>query len=128
MAKLWKVPVVACDNDPEAVRVTLENAQKNGVAHLIQGEVSEGFAALSSKMFDIITANILAGPLCHMAEDAGHALKPGGFIVLAGLLSRQAEEVIQAYENMGIRLFQEIPIGDWMTLIMRKESKVRTSL
>jgi len=121
MALLWKVPVLACDNDPEAVRVTLENGKKNGVEHLIHTEVSEGFAALQGKTFDIITANILAGPLCQMAEDVRRALVPGGFIILSGLLNRQAEDVIDAYRSVGIRLFHQIFIGDWSTLIMRKE-------
>lgn len=120
MAALWKVPVAACDNDPEAVRVTIENGHKNGVENLIHGEVSEGFAALSGQTFDIITANILAGPLCQIAEDVGNALMPDGFIVLSGLLSRQAADVIHAYDSVGIRLFHEIPIGEWTTLIMRK--------
>lgn len=121
MALLWKVPVLACDNDPEAVRVTLENGRKNAVENLIQAEVSEGFAALTGKTFDIITANILAGPLCQMAEDAAHALLPGGIIVLSGLLNRQAEDVIDAYRSVGIRLINQIFIGDWTTLIMGKE-------
>lgn len=122
MACLWKVPVMACDNDPEAVRVTIENGKKNGVDHLIHGEVSEGFAALQGKTFDIITANILAGPLCQMSEDAEHALRPNGFIVLSGLLNRQAEDVIDAYRSVGIRLVNQIFVGEWSTLIMRKIS------
>lgn len=121
MAALWKAPVLACDNDPEAVRVTLGNAHKNAVDHLMHAEVSEGFAALKNKTFDIITANILAGPLCQMATDAERALRPGGFIVLSGLLNRQAEDVIDAYRSVGIRLFNQIFVGEWSTLIMRKE-------
>lgn len=121
MAALWKAPVLACDNDPEAVRVTIENGRKNSLNHLIQAEVSEGFAALQDKTFDIITANILAGPLCHMAEDAKRALRSGGFIVLSGLLNRQVEDVLDAYRSVGMRLANQIFIGEWSTLIMRKE-------
>lgn len=120
MALLWKVPVTACDNDPEAVRVTLENGHKNDVKQLMHAEVSEGFTALQNKTFDIITANILAGPLCQMAEDVKRALMPGGFVVLSGLLNRQAEDVIDAYRSVGIKLFNQIFVGDWSTLIMRK--------
>ena len=121
MALMWKVPVTACDNDPEAVRVTLENGHKNAVNHLIDAEVSEGFTALQNKTFDIITANILASPLCQMAEDVKRALLPGGFVILSGLLNRQAEDVIDAYRSVGIKLANQIFVGDWSTLIMRKE-------
>lgn len=119
MAALWQVPVLACDNDAEAVRVTLENGSKNAVQHLIHAEISEGFSALQGKNFDIITANILADPLRQMAEDAGRALRPGGIIVLSGLLNRQAKDVIDAYRSVGMKLLNQIFIGEWSTLIMR---------
>lgn len=122
MAGLWKVPVIACDNDPEAVRVTTENSIQNGLNHLIHAEVSEGFSELHNKTFDIITANILAGPLCQMAKDVEHALVPGGFIVLSGLLNCQAEDVIHAYRNVGLDLVNRIEVGEWSTLIMQKKS------
>jgi ribosomal protein L11 methyltransferase len=122
MAALWNVLVVACDNDPEAVRVTLENGKKNGVAHLIQGEVSEGFAALHDQTFDIITANILAGPLCEMAEDVQQTLEPGGFVILSGLLNWQAEDVLNTYKNATLQLFHQVVIGEWTTLIMQKDN------
>jgi ribosomal protein L11 methyltransferase len=121
MASLWEVPVLACDNDPEAVRVTCENAHLNKLAQFIEGQQSEGFANLRNKTFDIITANILAGPLCHMAPDASKALKSGGYIVLAGLLNRQSEDVIDAYRSVGIKLVDQLFIGDWSTLVMRRE-------
>lgn len=122
MAALWKVPVVACDNDPEAVRVTLENADKNGLGHLVQATISEGFSSLQGKTFDIITANILADPLCQMAKDVEHTMMPDGFIVLSGLLNRQAKTVIDAYRKVGLHLLNQIDIGEWSTLIMQKAS------
>lgn len=120
MASLWKVPVMACDNDPEAVRVTIENGHKNGSDHLIQAHVSEGFSDVHGQTFDLITANILAGPLCQMAGDAAQVLVSNGVIVLSGLLSRQAEEVIKAYQDVGLNLVERIIVGEWTTLIMRK--------
>ena len=122
MASLWKVPVLACDNDPEAVRVTGENARINHLEDLIEAETSEGFSAIKNRTFDIITANILAGPLCQMAVEAVRALAPGGFIILAGLLNRQAEDVIDAYRSAGAKLFDQLFIGDWSTLILRKQN------
>ncbi len=120
MAHLWKRPVFACDNDPESVRVTLENARLNHLDTLITAQVSDGFSSLKHKFFDIITANILAGPLCHMAHDVSTALKPDGVIVLAGLLNRQAEDVIDAYRSAGLKLVDQFFVKEWSTLIMRK--------
>lgn len=120
MARLWKVLVLACDNDPEAVRVTTENAHLNHLDTLIKAQVSDGFTGLPMRNFDIITANILAGPLCHMAQEALDVLTPGGAIVLAGLLNRQAEDVIDAYRSAGAKLVEQLFIGEWSTLIMRK--------
>jgi ribosomal protein L11 methyltransferase len=122
MACLWKTPVFACDNDPEAVRVTFENARINHLEHFITPCVSEGFEKIKGKIFDIITANILAGPLCQMAKDAAQTIVPGGYIILAGLLNRQAEDVIDAYRSVGMKLVDQLFIGDWSTLIMRKEN------
>ena len=122
MAGLWEVPVLACDNDPEAVRVTGENARLNHRDSLIEAYLSEGFSSIKNRTFDIITANILAGPLCQMAGDAIKVLTPGGFMILAGLLNRQAEDVIDAYRSVGAKLFDQIFIGDWSTLILRKEN------
>jgi ribosomal protein L11 methyltransferase len=121
MAKLWQAPVLACDNDPEAVRVTQGNAQLNHLELLIEAKVSEGFSSIQGLQFDLITANILAGPLCQMASSAVQCLRPGGVIVLAGLLNRQAEDVIDAYRAAGSKLADQLFIGDWSTLIMRKE-------
>ncbi len=122
MARLWEAPILACDNDPEAVRVTLENARINRLENLIEACVSEGFSSIKNKTFDLMAANILAGPLCQMAGDAAKSLQPGGYIVLAGLLNRQAEDVIDAYRSVGTKFVDQLFIGDWSTLIMRKEN------
>jgi ribosomal protein L11 methyltransferase len=122
MARLWTVPVVACDNDPEAVRVTNENARINHVSALIEAQVSEGFAALQNRTFDIITANILARPLRQMAKEASQVLAAGGYMVLAGLLNHQAQDIIDTYESVGIKLVTPLCVNDWSTLIMQKET------
>lgn len=122
MARLWHVPVLACDNDPEAVRVTLKNAQVNGLSSLIQGKVTEGFFGVKEGPFDIITANILAGSLCHMAKDMHMALQKEGYCVLSGLLNSQAQDVIDAYRASGFKLVEQLFVKDWSTLILRKKN------
>lgn len=121
MASQWKNMVLACDNDPEAVRVTSENARLNHLDDLIQTHLGEGFDFTQSG-FDLITANILAGPLSEMAPDAMSVLLPGGFIILSGLLKKQAQDVIKAYQKEEAQIEEELTIGEWSTLIMRKDA------
>lgn len=123
-AKLWNVPVTAADNDPESVRVTIENAQMNGCQDLITAIVSEGFAnqeVIQRGPFDLIVANILAKPLCFMAQDMVNNMTSGGKIILSGLLIRQQEEVTQAYMEAGAQLVDHIHINDWAALILEKK-------
>lgn len=123
VAKTWRVPVVAVDIDPEAVRVTLENAHLNGVAPLIASEGGDGYHTPVVRRrgpYRLITANILARPLARMAPRLARNLVPGGYAILSGLLNRQERHVIQAHRTQGLHLVARIPVGEWTTLIMRK--------
>jgi ribosomal protein L11 methyltransferase len=122
MAKTWKVPVLACDIDVEAVRVTNQNARQNGVGRLVRAEVGPGYrtpAIMAGRPYDLICANILARPLCHMAGDAAKALDRNGTIILSGLLTRDAMRVIARYRAHGFRLVHAIVIDGWQALVMK---------
>ena len=67
--------------------------------------------------FDLIIANILAGPLIELAPDFARALAPGGSILLAGLLDTQADPVARAYEELGLSL-KERSAGEWPVLTL----------
>src|SRR5579872_4059626 len=69
-AKLWRRPVVASDIDPVAIEVTNENARGNGVAPLVHAVTADGLThpALAARApYDLLIANILAGPLTHLS-------------------------------------------------------------
>jgi ribosomal protein L11 methyltransferase len=119
IASLWDCPVVAIDNDSEAVRVTLENAKLNCKEN-IHAFTNNGFEG-GVGTFDLIAANILAGPLIQMAPDLENALNQNGFVVLAGLLATQADDVIKAYGDVGITLVEKIQVGVWNTLVLEKK-------
>jgi len=92
--KLGAGSASAFDIDPQAITATRENAAKNGLASRV--EVAEREEALAGS-YDIALANILAGPLVDVAPRLARLASPGGEIVLAGMLARQATEVAQAY-------------------------------
>lgn len=120
MAVLFKVPVWAVDNDPEALEKTKENATVNGVSPLIYTNHSEGWNTVPEGPWDLITANILAGPLCQWASITAQRLAPQGHLILSGLLNTQSQEVSEAHQAHGLSLEHTYPLGDWCTLVMKK--------
>jgi ribosomal protein L11 methyltransferase len=122
-AKLWQGQVLGADNDPDAVRVARENAALNGLAQRIHVLRSQGFGAAGLRRrspFDLILANILAGPLVRLAPGLARHLAPGGRAVLSGLLASQEAEVLAAQHRQGLVLDSRLRLGDWSVLLLRK--------
>lgn len=123
-AKIWPdAKLTAIDIDPESVIVTQRHAQMNGAEKNIVQEAGDGYASplcQHNAPYDIIIANILAGPLIDMAGDLNKALKSGGYCVLSGLLARQKDDVVNAHVAQGLTLQNVIEIGDWRTLVLQK--------
>ena len=91
-AKFGAGPVVGVDIDPDAVLATEANAAANDVT--VQAGLPDKVA---EARFDIVVANILSAPLKLLAPAIAAHVKPGGWLVLSGVLDRQAEELIAAY-------------------------------
>jgi ribosomal protein L11 methyltransferase len=126
MARLWAVPVLAADNDAQAVAVARDNARINGAADLVRVVKSQGFAAAPLRgqaPFDLIAANILARPLCRLAPGFARHLAPGGLAILSGLMVEQEEEVTAAQQRQGLRLARRRRLGDWSVLVFAKRAK-----
>lgn len=126
---LWpRTLATASDIDAVCVNVVEDNAEANGVAMgSRRGElvmtVADGMnhPVLEARgPYDLILANILAGPLVHLAPDFGKALVPGGHLLLAGLLETQEAAVRTACRKAGLRLAARMVNGDWSILWMRK--------
>jgi ribosomal protein L11 methyltransferase len=123
---LWPdAKCIASDIDAVAVEVTQDNAAINdvklghGAGELLLA-VADGMESplLDARApFDLIIANILAGPLIELAPDFANALVPGGTILLAGLLDEQAAAVAAAYEARGLRLIDR-GSGEWPVLVL----------
>jgi ribosomal protein L11 methyltransferase len=119
--KLWRLPVMASDIDPVAVEITRENARANGVAPLVQAVTADGLdnPALKRRApYDLIIANILAGPLTRLAPSIAAALAPGGVLVLSGLLRDQENLVTSFYK--GLRFLGRQRMGPWSALVFEK--------
>jgi ribosomal protein L11 methyltransferase len=123
IAKAWQKPVLATDIDPIATRVTAENAALNGVGKLIDAATAEGFGnpVLADRApYDLIVANILAGPLIAMSPEVASHLAPKGTVVLSGLLTAQGPSVAAAYEAEGLTLVRTGEQEGWLTLTLER--------
>jgi ribosomal protein L11 methyltransferase len=130
-ARLWRrVSVLAVDIDIHAVRTTAENTKRNHVARQIHAARADGYPRRRHGIggnCDLVTANILAAPLISMATDAKHWLRPGGRIILSGLLRHQERAVQAAYGSRGFILLRRVRIQGWSTLSLRLGGRLQPS-
>ncbi|HXI99807.1 MAG TPA: 50S ribosomal protein L11 methyltransferase [Micropepsaceae bacterium] len=122
-AKLWRKSVLATDIDIVAVEVARENARINGEAPLIHAATADGFthpAIRARAPFDLICANILAGPLTKLAPDLSAALARRGIAVLSGLLRDQEKQVLSFYRPHGLVLCRTYRDGPWSALVLER--------
>jgi ribosomal protein L11 methyltransferase len=132
-AKTAKAPALAVDTDAEAVRVTRENARLNGVSDLVRAALvlpaagrPGGREAGAILRFDLVFANILAGPLVALAPRLAPLLEPSGALVLSGLTIDQERQVAAAYRNRGLRLAWRVRLDNWSTLVFNRPGKPST--
>ena len=116
--KLGAGRVAANDEDPVAVRVAGENAERNGAALELTVDPVEAIAGT----FDVVVANILANVLVALAPALAAKLAPGGVLLLSGILGPQEDEVRRAHVAQGLA---PLPGGDrrqgeWSLLALRR--------
>jgi ribosomal protein L11 methyltransferase len=123
---LWpEAKAIATDIDPVAIDVSRDNAAINGVklGHgagelLLAAADGMDSAMLTARApFDLLIANILAGPLIELAPAFAKAVATGGTIILAGLLDTQADAVMKAYEAEGCSVVER-GISEWTVLVL----------
>ena len=123
IAKAFGKAVLATDIDPIATRVAQENAVLNGVGDLIEAATAEGFddpVIAAHAPFDLVVANILAGPLIALAPAVARHLATDASVVLSGLLVEQGRAVTAAYEAEGLRLVRSGEMDGWLTLTLQR--------
>lgn len=116
-SKLGAKSVAGTDIDPQAITASIENAKRN-TADIAFKLVKE----FDSEPADLLIANILAGPLKELAEEFNRLLKPGGTLVLSGLLTSQAEELQAHYHTFGITLDTSLSQEEWGLLAGTKRA------
>ncbi|MES0372589.1 MAG: 50S ribosomal protein L11 methyltransferase, partial [Mariprofundaceae bacterium] len=107
--KLGATGIVAIDNDPISVEASKVNADINGVE--LESLLND---TPPNQTFDLVVANILAGPLIEMAPKLAKCV--GKHLVLSGLLREQVESVSQAYVDSGMQVIRSDAQEEWASV------------
>jgi ribosomal protein L11 methyltransferase len=107
---------VAIDNDPEAIDVTRENAERNALSDRVEASTTD--VAALDLVAPLVLANIEARVLIPMAADLKKRVAPGGLLLLSGILVPQKDDVRAAYADM--ELLDAPALGEWILLALRK--------
>jgi ribosomal protein L11 methyltransferase len=123
-ARLWpRARILASDIDPVAVEVAQGFARANALSGRVALLAAPGLqhpALRRHAPYDLLLANILAGPLITLAPELARAVAPGGHLILAGLLDTQEQAVDGAYRAAGFQRVARLQQGDWTCLLLRR--------
>ncbi len=122
-ARRFQRRVAAGDIDAVAVATARDNAVRNRAGGLVRPVRAVGLQhprLRSGAPYDLVFANILARPLRGLAPSLRRVLKPGGEIILSGLLAGDVPGVLSSYRTQGLVLVRRRTIEGWATLLMRR--------
>jgi len=120
-ALLGASAVDGVDIEPVAVRSARENAHRNGVGtevHIEQGSV--GAEEPFQGEYDLVVANIIARILIELASSLVKAVRPGGTLILGGIIDVKEAVVREKFNEVGLRLARREEYEDWVSLVLRK--------
>jgi ribosomal protein L11 methyltransferase len=120
-AKLGYQHVEAFDNDPEAVRVSEENAAMNGAAGAVKFFTGDLVSGLAGRQAEIVLANIQADVLMRFAKELVGAVAPGGALILSGILAHENEQVRTAFVAVAPGWTVEArTMGEWSDVLLTR--------
>jgi ribosomal protein L11 methyltransferase len=118
-AKLSYRNVYGFDNDPEAIRVSEENALLNDLTDRVSFRVADLVTGLVDIQADVLMANILANVLIQFASQLTNAVAPGGWLILSGILAEECEHVRGVFAEVVPHWSQESRmLGEWSDVLL----------
>ena len=124
-ARLWPVTVLASDIDAVAVDTAAANVIANGLDGRVVCLEAAGFdhpMLDDNAPYDLVLANILKQPLIDLAPGMAARVSPGGHIILSGILTTQAAEVVRVYADAGFTLQNRDDLSEWSALTLTRNA------
>lgn len=120
-AMLAAQPVVAIDNDPDAVAAAQANCAQN---QLQQIQVSTTPLAKINNQFKVVIANITADILTMLSQELVAHLSDQGYLILSGILAGgQGDNIVTTFTDLGLSLVSTEQQGEWISFLLRPTTK-----
>lgn len=122
-AKVHQGQALGVDCDALSVSIAQSNARANGLLNRVRIVQGLGYGRHIVKQkapYDLIMANIFAGPLAMTAKDLKRNLRPGGLVILSGILNHQTNRVLAAYRMQKVFLVKCFRLGEWSVLVLKR--------
>ncbi len=116
--KLGAESAIAIDNDEWCYDNGRENCRLNSVDKAVDVRLGE-IKDIAGNNFDLITANIQKNILLDIAEEIKNRLKPGGLLILSGLLYNDEEDIVKKYSSLNFEMLEKKSLDEWMAVKLR---------
>ena len=120
LGKLEINKIIAFDHDEVAVRIAGENLEINGLRAQVELSVVDLADWPKKPLYDLVIANILCVVLLKYADTIAANVKPGGWLMLAGSMENQYQELHDTFVNLGFSEIKQTQIKEWRSGLFRK--------
>ena len=122
-ARLGAGEVLAVEADADALRTAAENLARNGVAgevELAHAVVDPAWLRAHAGPYDLVVANVLSGILVPLLPAIAAVVRPGGGVILGGIMEEEAGSVVRAAERARLAVEREDREEGWWTALFRR--------
>ena len=117
--RLGAEKVVGLDIDDQAVAIAIDNAILNQVAEKME-IWNRALSSLRQK-FNLILANLTAKTLLELAADLESLTKPGGYLVISGIIEKQSPDIEERFSQAPFSLWRTLKSEEWRCYVIKKE-------
>lgn len=121
-SKLGAEKCAACDIDPIAVRTEKENAERNNCPNIdcYVSDLLSDVKLMDDRLFDVVTANIVADIIIRLAPDVGALVKPNGLLIASGIIDEREADVDAALKKYGFEKISAKHEKGWCAILVKK--------
>jgi ribosomal protein L11 methyltransferase len=116
--KLGASSAIAVDNDEWCLDNAKENSQLNNVTDSLEVKIGV-IDDIKENNFDLITANIQKNILLEICSSIHQKIKPGGTVILSGLLETDEKDIIKFYSDAGFKFIEKAQMDEWISIVLK---------